>query len=116
MENASNGEEQNSEDTSYDEENSDDDTVVQSTKDGDSGKSKKKPEHTAAGSGLQAENKQIYMDLHLIVPHTPKDNGPPKVIATLRKCLLKFVKDVQGIQGVEASFKLHTINPNTKKS
>jgi hypothetical protein len=110
MENASNGEEQPSEDKSH-EGNSDEDTAVQSTKDGHSGKSKMNQEHTAAGSCLQSENKQIYMDLHLNVPATPKDKGPPEVIATLQKRLLKFIIDVQGVR---ASFKLHTINPNAK--
>jgi hypothetical protein len=77
MGNASNGDKQNSEDKSH-EGNSDDDIVVQSTKDGDSGKSKKKPEHTAAGSSLQSENKQIYMDLHLMFLPLQKTKAHPK--------------------------------------
>jgi hypothetical protein len=76
-----------------------------------SSKSTMHQRHTMARSSLQSKKKQIYVDLHLNVPHTPNDKGPTKVIATLRKHLLKFVK---GIQGVEASFKLHTINPNAK--
>jgi hypothetical protein len=67
--------------------------------------------HTTDRSSLQPENTQIYIDLHLNVPHTPDDKGPTALIATLQKRLLKFIKDVQG---VEASFKLHTINPNAK--
>jgi hypothetical protein len=51
------------------------------------------------------------MDLHLIVPETPQEEGPPEVIATLRKRLLEFMKEVQEL---EPSFKLHTINPEAK--
>jgi hypothetical protein len=90
---------------------SDDDTVPQSTKDSTNGKSGTHQSHSTAPSTLQSENQQIYMDLHLIVPETPKDEGPPEVIATLRKQLLEFMKEVQEL---EPSFKLHTINPEAK--
>jgi ABC-type phosphate transport system substrate-binding protein len=87
---------------------SDDDTVPQSTKDSTNGKSGMHQSHSTAPSTLQSENQQIYLDLHLIVPETPKEEGPPEVIATLRKRLLEFMKEVQEL---EPSFKLHTINP-----
>jgi hypothetical protein len=51
------------------------------------------------------------MDLHLNVPETPKEMGPPKVIVTLKKRLLQFMTDVQEMV---PSFKLHTINPEAK--
>jgi hypothetical protein len=89
----------------------DDDTVLESTQDSTNGKSGTHQSHSTASSTLQSQNQQIYMDLHLNVPETPKEKGPPEVIATLRKRLLEFMKDVQEM---EPSFKLHTINPEAK--
>jgi hypothetical protein len=109
MENESNGNDQSTGEENQ-EGNSDDDKVFQLTKHSARGKSTMHQSHTMAHS-LQSENKQIYMDLHLKIPTTSKDKGPTNVIAMLRKQLLKFVKDVQG---AEASFKLHTSNPDAK--
>jgi hypothetical protein len=90
---------------------SDDDTVPQSTKDSTNGKSMTHQSHSTAPSTLQSENQQIYMDLYLNVPETPNEKGPPEVIATLKRRLLEFTKDVQEMK---LSFKLHTINPEAK--
>jgi 4-alpha-glucanotransferase len=82
-----------------------DDTVPQSTKDSTNGKSMTHQSHsTARPSTLQSENQQIYMDLHLNVPETPKEKGPPEVIATLKRRLLEFMKDMQEMV---PSFELH---------
>jgi hypothetical protein len=72
---------------------SDDDTVPQSTKDSTNGKSMTHQSHSTP-----PENQQIYMDLHLNVPETPKEKGPPEVIATLKRRLLEFMKDVQEME------------------
>jgi hypothetical protein len=90
---------------------SDDDTVPQLTKNSTNGKSATHQSHSTAPSTLQSENQQIHVDLHLNVPETPKEKGPPEVIVTLRKRLLQFMTDVQGMV---PSFKLHTINPEAK--
>jgi hypothetical protein len=78
--------------------NADDDTVPQSTKDSTNGKSTTHQSFSTAPSTLHSENQQIYMDLHLNVPETPKDKRPPEVIVTQRKRLLQFMTDVQGME------------------
>ena len=56
---------------------------------------------------MQLEDDPIFMDVHINIPPTKENTGPMSVIATMSSRLLKWV---QGIQEMDNSFKLHTVN------
>ena len=57
---------------------------------------------------MELEESPIYMDVHLNIPPTQENSGPMAAIETLTARLLSWT---QGIQELDNSFKLHTVDP-----
>ena len=87
-----------------DQENSDDESVLASNKTGQDNNNS-----TPKDNEVQLENKPIYMDLHLNIPETKENTGPMAAIETLSKTLHNWL---QGIQEMDDSFKLHSVDPS----
>ena len=62
-------------------------------------------------TSVQMEDNLLYMDLHLNVPATSDKSSPIALIATLSTQLEGWLK---GMQEMDETFKLHTVNPNYK--
>ena len=52
-----------------------------------------------------------YMDLHLMIPPVDSKASPAEIIECLRERLSSWL---QGVQSLEQSFKLHTVDPNNQ--
>ena len=59
----------------------------------------------------RATTPPTYMDVHLVVPPTNNSSSPIQAIETLTKRLEEWL---QGVQSVEKSFKLHTVDPESQ--
>ena len=85
----------------------DDQSVKINNKKGDAETNNDKDE---TNSSVQMEDNLLYMDLHLNVPKTT-ENSPMAPIITLSSRLEAWWK---GMQEMDGSFKLHTVDPNFK--
>ena len=84
--------------------NSDEESVLASNKTRNNNK-----DSSPKDNEVQLEDNPIYMDLHLNIPETKENTGPMAAIETLSKKLHNWL---QGLQEMDGSFKLHSVDPS----
>ena len=84
--------------------NSDEESILASNKTGNNNN-----DDTPKDNEVQLEDNPAYMDLHLNITKTKENTGPTSAIETLSKKLHNWL---QGLQEMDGSFKLHSVDPS----
>ena len=91
--------------------NDDDESVVKSNKLKKNQKEKTKRSENPDQSNIQLEEKLFFMTVHLNVDKPPDNASPAEILSIMSNRLENWVRDIQGIDN---TFKLHTVDPEYK--
>ena len=81
------------------------------TVNGDNHSDNPTPGNTTRKTNDNTVTPPTYMDLHLMIPPVESKASPAEIIECLRERLSSWL---QGVQSLEQSFKLHTVDPNNQ--
>ena len=98
-----NGKSDSEEDDSND--TNDDDTIGQKNNNNNNNDKKKGKEKN------RVKTPPTYMDLHLAIPPAENQSSPLQAIEALK---IRLEEWLQGVQSIEKSFKIHTVDPDSK--